>query len=604
MAGGAAEQEDSPPKAPGQDWKAKATAAWAQVRFAWGKAMVRLDEEKTGLLALLVAAVVCFAITALLYVPLGWPARLLNLLASRIPDGSCTVENTPGTLAYWFCNAGLALVSVVGSLLVVLGLWLARRHIKKGMAWVAAKLPKALRFLDKPVATTVLFAMAWSGIEFHFYRRPGLILDGLFPAIMGLVMFALVRWEDPIKQGLGPVWPLRDRLTKWARIGVLVAIPFLLALLLTPILHSPKRDQLVAIVGLLLGWMLFTKRPEHAPPPKARPTAATSLVVGLGLVGLFLLVVAIPVSAYNHCTVSDTFSANYVAACEASHHNAVMGTAGGVIAAGTTAVLVPTGKDEGVDEPEEDEEADEDVDPCQDQEDAFAAASMELDLARRAHEFIDQYIQRKQVEYDQISDQTMVTHVVGVAGMAVGLAGRLLGGAAATTFAGAAATGFGQALTAKVVEEVLQKAFQTGGKLDMTKAAEGLLDKAQNEYDKAVIQKTLFEALKDAGKQDIVAGGFAEGTELYEKAMAGWAKHAKDMAGMVGDVAGILGQAQSGWTMVGDYQYLNGLLEQIAFLRKRRHKLWASLFDLQDTFDEAKHQLGLCRILHPEPEGT
>lgn len=587
MADGKAAAKGGRPKEHGPGLKARAASFVADVR-RW------LRDDQKGWVHLAVAAIVTLVLSAALYWPLGLPGRLLTRILTRATDASCAT-NTTG-VANWFCGFGISLVAMSGAIVVIIAMLLLRRQIRKGGAAAVKQTPAEFHFLEKPVVVTLAFAMAWSSVLFHFYGRMGLIIEGLFPAIVGLLMFALTFWETPIKAGLRPVWGVRDRVPKVARLAVVIAVPILLGYLMTGWMPYGVRDQLAALLAVFIGWVMWTPTPpgtSKAPAGRARATGAAMLLL---LALALLLLIAAPVTAQGPCSDFTLYLA--FANCELAHHSGTFGGASaGVGVAATAVVLAPTKPEEAVveekeEEPEEEEKTD--VDPCESQQSTFDVARTSLTQNQEAYQLVDQLIKDAQAEYDKQSTSTLISQSVDLASAAWSLGGRITGWGA-RTFAGAVAKAGAEIITPALVKEALKEAAVNGNKTDVIKTAKDLMKKAGDKSKQEAIQKALAKSLEKIESDRLVSIGFEEGSYVWKLGMRGYEKTAAEMAKVVGDTAAFTGAATGLATMYWDYQHLDRFLQRIAHMRERRTKLWAESLELQDAFDEAEHQLDMCR---------
>jgi hypothetical protein len=232
----------------------------------------RSDAERTGLQAAAVVLGVTLAVTLIGWVPLGWLPLTINQFASKLSPRTCGPESR------WFifgpCSALLAIYSLIGSAAVMGILYVYRKALTRALGRLLAKLPGEAEFLSAPVLATVIFTLGWSGVAFHFFDRPGIVIDGLFPPVVGLLTYATTRYDPYVQRSLGPLLAVRDRWSLKVRLGASIAISFVLSLCFTPRLEPPVRDQVLVIIAMIAGYLLLT-------PPKVGPAAGVRAALGV-----------------------------------------------------------------------------------------------------------------------------------------------------------------------------------------------------------------------------------------------------------------------------------------------------------------------------------
>jgi hypothetical protein len=285
----------------------------------------KIRNEKTGLLPLAIVAIACAIVVIPLYKFLGLPALYLsNVFLSM----SCGTNG-------WICGAWLAILAGSGPIVIGVLLLVFRTQVRKLLA--KTKIPLDFDFLVVPLLATIFFTMGWAGIAFHFFDREGLVLDGYFPIVFGMIIFALGRWGGAIKDAAAGLFAPREMIPAKFRVLALFGGVVLLGWILGPI-HAPQRDQIVAVLALLLGWWMFTVVPRSELAVKPRPAPTTLWAwLSLAILGIIAaLAERVLAQPCIHDTKMDYFD------CEQAHHNGTAaGTAGsvGVIAAGTATLL-------------------------------------------------------------------------------------------------------------------------------------------------------------------------------------------------------------------------------------------------------------------------
>lgn len=234
---------------------------WGNVQARWRVVRPRVIEflgrsaaERTGLQAGGIVLVVCLGLTVIGWVPLSWPARIVNTLVGGFALSSC---DGFAAILVGVCNAALAFVTLTGSLVVLAILFVFRLPLASLLQRQLANLPSEAAFLAAPVITTVLFTLGWSGVAFHFFARPGLVPDGIFPAFVGLMTFAIARYGSAIQDALAPYFEARERLQFRVRLGLASLLTIFLAIILTPMLTAPVRDQIVVILAIASAFLLL-----------------------------------------------------------------------------------------------------------------------------------------------------------------------------------------------------------------------------------------------------------------------------------------------------------------------------------------------------------
>jgi hypothetical protein len=229
--------------------------------------LVRADSDRSGLLgavAVLAAAVIT---TLIAWYPLSFPVRLINQFAAAIVPNSC--PGVPGGFLNGLCAGAMGLLTMFGSVVALVLVFVFRKTLRRLLSRLARQLPDEAQFLVKPLIATVVFTMAWAGNAFHFFGRPGLVPDGLFPAVVGLMSYALLRWGPAVQRQLAGLGEMRGRLSTGMRLLVTLGITWLLSLLLTQAFHAPTRDQLVVVFGMVIAYVLLA-------PLKAEVSATAS----------------------------------------------------------------------------------------------------------------------------------------------------------------------------------------------------------------------------------------------------------------------------------------------------------------------------------------
>lgn len=212
-----------------------------------------VSQEPGGLAAAAVVFFVCAAVSWIGWLPLGLPALLVGAI---VPPGDCTGVY-PGTPEMYVCSAGVALLSAVGPLAVLLLLFLLRAPLAKLVRDLTLKVPEKARYLVTPVTATVLFTIAWSGLH-STEGGSGLLPQTMFPAVVGLFTFVTTRYGPALQRSLGPFFDFRDQFPKGLRLLVAVAVPLLLGLLITSeerVSAATFKEQIIALASMIAGYL-------------------------------------------------------------------------------------------------------------------------------------------------------------------------------------------------------------------------------------------------------------------------------------------------------------------------------------------------------------
>lgn len=245
----------------------KAGEALRSVQGVWEKsprlqAFIRRGlAEPGGLRGFVLVAAVCLVLTLLLWGPLSLPATWINAaLVKWITPRSCEAW---GLLAE-VCAYATAVMTWLGSALVLALVYLFRKPLNGLLQAGFNRLPGDVGFLAAPVVSTVLFTMVWAGNSFHWWTRPGLVRDGLFPVLIGLLTHLII-WHGPgLQRRLAGLLERRDRMSFKARLGLLFVVMYGIALVTTNLLSPPVSDQSVTLLGVVIGYLLLAPRRSDA----------------------------------------------------------------------------------------------------------------------------------------------------------------------------------------------------------------------------------------------------------------------------------------------------------------------------------------------------
>jgi hypothetical protein len=218
------------------------------------------DDEPTGLFAAGVAFAVCVVVAVAVWYPLDVPSRVVRAI---VPTGSC-LSDTPGTATMFLCSTGVAFLTMVGPMAVMVAILLARGWLRRVLTVAVRRVPEVLRFLVAPVLVTMLFTISWAGFHNQETGDVGLLPQIVFPGFVGFCTYLVARYERWLKQRFAAALEARDRLLpRLARVAVAVVVPVLLSWAIT---HSDAhsstalKEQLVVILSLVIGWLALAPR--------------------------------------------------------------------------------------------------------------------------------------------------------------------------------------------------------------------------------------------------------------------------------------------------------------------------------------------------------
>lgn len=232
----------------------------------------RAHEERFGWMEGLVTLVAVAAVNAAAWWPLQYPPRWIGELVGIFAPTSCAQY---GGVAwkYAVCGWGLAAFALSGTFIVAGLVFAFRRTLRRALFRVAKLLPPESRFLWAPVVATLVFTMVWASIPFHGFTRPGLVWDGFFPTVVGILTWALLRYRRTVFRRMPRLMAMRDRLPEVAKyalaFGLVIAASWAITEWLTPLpifekrwweLYPPARDQLLAVFSLLVTFALWAPR--------------------------------------------------------------------------------------------------------------------------------------------------------------------------------------------------------------------------------------------------------------------------------------------------------------------------------------------------------
>lgn len=188
------------------------------------------SQEQPGIVAGLSVFVGCAVISCIAWYPLGGPVYAIAL-AFR---GFGCANVAPGSLQMFFCSAGVALLQLLPAAIALVLVFVFRKPL---MRWVqqgiTTKLSPGMQFLVAPAVATCLFVIVWAGVHYTLPIQTGLLPQIIFPAVIGLFTFIIVRYGDGLRRALDPFFESRDRFPRWLRFVAVLAVPLLISVLIT-----------------------------------------------------------------------------------------------------------------------------------------------------------------------------------------------------------------------------------------------------------------------------------------------------------------------------------------------------------------------------------
>jgi hypothetical protein len=236
-----------------EEWRPRATAAGAGV----GRGLALVRDEPTGLAGAAIVFVLALLLTRLLWTPLAWPAGVVSSMVSRFTPTTCAMFGPANVVSDQACGFVLGSLTVLGAVLAMVGLVLVRIPLRRLLGAPFSLLPETLAFLGPPLIAALAFTAGWAGVQYHFPERNGIVTDATFPAVVGLLAYALVRYGPWLRSAVEPLMGWRDGLSSRQRIGVVILVPVLVSIAGTPIFRTPVRDQVSVIVAIVVAFLIL-----------------------------------------------------------------------------------------------------------------------------------------------------------------------------------------------------------------------------------------------------------------------------------------------------------------------------------------------------------
>lgn len=189
---------------------------------------------------------------------LRWPAEQVQDFVSQ---RDCTAYQ-PGTFDMYTCSIRVGFFQVLGSLVVVLIALVLRRPIVAGINRIKKQLP-AGQNLVAPLASTMLFTMAYAHMHRDTAAQEGIVAQKTFPAFVGVATFVIGRFGPTIARKLAGPLTKRDRVPLLLRVPLAMLVPIGLSYLLTNqdrVTDPAKKEQWVILVSLVVGYLAVVPR--------------------------------------------------------------------------------------------------------------------------------------------------------------------------------------------------------------------------------------------------------------------------------------------------------------------------------------------------------
>lgn len=217
------------------------------------------SQDRSGMKGALAVLVVSAVVSLVCWFPLSLPSRLIRAL---LPTITCT-NMRPGSMEMYLCSAGVAAVTMVGPVLLMVLIFFFRKQLTAWLGRVTPKLPEETRFLTAPVLATIIFTVGWSGAHQTTAFSWGLLPHLVFPAVIGLFTFAVSRYGAAVQNSLTSFFNTRDKFPRWLLYVIVFAVPILIAVVITAqerVSFEALKEQFIVIVALIIGYLVMSPR--------------------------------------------------------------------------------------------------------------------------------------------------------------------------------------------------------------------------------------------------------------------------------------------------------------------------------------------------------
>lgn len=231
-------------------------------------------QDRSGWKGALAVFIVSAIVSLICWVPLSLPSRLIRAL---LPTITCT-NMRPGSMEMYLCSAGVAVVTMIGPVLLMVLIFFFRKQLTKWIGRVTPKLPVETRFLTAPVLTTIIFTVGWSGAHQTTALSWGLLPHIVFPAVLGLFTYAITRYGTGVQTSLIAYFNGLDKFPRWLRYVIVIAIPMLIAIVITAqerVTFEALKEQFIVIVALITGYLVMSPRSGSLAKDTAQGTNQT-----------------------------------------------------------------------------------------------------------------------------------------------------------------------------------------------------------------------------------------------------------------------------------------------------------------------------------------
>jgi len=229
------------------------------------------SQEQPGIIAGLLAFIGCAIVSCIAWYPLGGPAYGMTFAFRSFGCGNVT----PGSTLMFFCSAGVALLQMLPAVIILVVILVFRKPLMRWVQGTTPRLSPGIQFLVAPVVATCLFVIVWAGVHYTLATQVGLLPQIIFPAVVGLFTFIVVRYGEGLQRALDPFFQSRDRLPRWLCFVGVIAIPLLLSVLITQpwrqiVTAGPQLEHFIVLVALVVAFLLLTPRLGEPTPVVAR----------------------------------------------------------------------------------------------------------------------------------------------------------------------------------------------------------------------------------------------------------------------------------------------------------------------------------------------
>ncbi len=248
-------------------------------------------QEQPGIVAGLLAFVGCAVFSCIAWYPLGGPVYAMALAFRGFGCGNVA----PGSTTMFFCSAGVALLQLLPAAIALVLIFVFRKPLMRWVQGITPRLSPGIQFLVAPAVGTGLFTIVWAGVHYTLPIQVGLLPQIIFPAVVGLYTFIIVRYGDGLRRSLDPFFESRDRFPRWLCFVGAIAIPMLLSVLITQpwrqiVTAGPQLEHFIVLVALIVVFLLLTPRANELAPVAVRSGGRGGAPVRGGKGGMVRLV--------------------------------------------------------------------------------------------------------------------------------------------------------------------------------------------------------------------------------------------------------------------------------------------------------------------------